>query len=45
MGNTVFQMEASHPQVVVEMLVHTTFMFLIGAEDGKVRTTGSGKTY
>ena len=44
-GDTVFQMEVSHPQAVVEMLLHTTFMFLIGAEDGKVRTTGSGKTY
>ena len=38
------QMESSHPEVVVETLVHTAFMYVV-SPDGKLRSTCSGSTY
>jgi hypothetical protein len=43
-ARTVSEMEASHPEVVAEMLAFSTAMFPIGA-DGKATSARSGKVY
>jgi hypothetical protein len=41
-AHTVFEMEASHPEAVAEMLAFSTAMFPVGA-DGKVTSARSGR--
>jgi hypothetical protein len=43
-ARTVFEMEASHPEVVADMLAFSTAMFPIGV-DGKMMSARSGKVY
>jgi hypothetical protein len=43
-AHTVFEMEASHPEVVAEMLALSAAMFPVGA-DGKVTSARSGTLY
>ena len=43
-ADTVHQMESSHPSVVVEMLAHAAFMFVVGP-NGTARSAGSGKVH